>query len=428
MNRNSVTAPPVVVSPVPGEPPAQNQRGLLVGVIFRAAFKALQANRLRSFLTMLGVIIGVGAVIAAVTLTQGVSANIDQRFASFGTNVLFVSTDTVSTMGVQTGPGSVSSLTIGDASALPGVGNVTAVSPVDGMSGQAVYRNQTWSGGVYGVYPVYQNIANWQIAEGAWFSPGEEAARASDVVLGATVVQTLFGPAGADPIGQTIRINGQVFHVVGTLQAQGKGNDNSIFMPFSTFQQRLSNSPFLNQINIQVDNVNNVAQVQQDATALLEQRHHIQPGTADDFRAFAPNQLIQNAQSNSSVLASLLIGIAAISLTVGGIGIMNIMLVSVSERTREIAIRMAVGARRRDIRGQFLVEAVILSVLGGLFGIIIGLAAGYELVQVVQIPFVVTGFSILLPVAVAAIVGIVFGLYPAALASNLDPIVALRAD
>src|SRR5215472_18087949 len=153
MNRNSVTAPPVVVSPVPGEPPAQNQRGLLVGVIFRAAFKALQANRLRSFLTMLGVIIGVGAVIAAVTLTQGVSANIDQRFASLGTNIIYVIPGSASSKGVQTGLGSVSSLTVGDASAMAGVGNVTAVSPVDGTSGQAVYRNQTWGGGVYGVYP-----------------------------------------------------------------------------------------------------------------------------------------------------------------------------------------------------------------------------------------------------------------------------------
>src|SRR5215469_11658 len=193
MSRNSVTAPPVVVSPVPGEPPAQNQRGLLVGVIFRAAFKALQANRLRSFLTMLGVIIGVGAVIAAVTLTQGLSANINQRFAGLGTNIVYVIPGSASSKGVQTGLGSISSLTIGDASALAGVGNVTAVSPVDGTSGQAVYHNQTWSGGVYGVYTVYQNIANWPIAEGAWFSSGEEAARSSDVVLGATVGRIFLG-------------------------------------------------------------------------------------------------------------------------------------------------------------------------------------------------------------------------------------------
>ncbi len=397
-----------------------------MGANLRAAFKALQANGLRSFLTMLGIIIGVAAVIAAVTLTAGVSANVTQRFTGLGTNVLTVVPST-SPGGVLLG-GLASTLAVDDASAVAGVAHVTAVSPVANGNGQVIYGGQNWRPHLLGVYPGYQNIQNWQIAEGSWFSAGDELAAAPDVVVGSTTVQNLFGPTGVDPIGKTIRINGQVFHVVGTLQPKGINLDDSIFMPFSTYQQRINNSPFLNQIQVQADNVQDVAQVQQDITALLEQRHHIQPGMADDFRAFAPNQLIQNAQSNASVLTSLLIGIAAISLTVGGIGIMNIMLVSVSERTREIGIRMAVGARRRDIRGQFLVEAVILSALGGLLGIIIGLAAGYELVQVVQIPFVVTGFSILLPVAVAAIVGIVFGFYPAALASNLDPIVALRTD
>jgi putative ABC transport system permease protein len=426
MSTSSVTASPPTVSPAPGGGPPGSRRGLLVGANLRAAFKALQANGLRSFLTMLGIIIGVAAVIAAVTLTAGVSANVTQRFTGLGTNVLTVVPST-SPGGVLFG-GLSSTLAVDDASAVAGVAHVTAVSPVANGNGQVIYGGQNWRPHLLGVHPGYQNIQNWQIAEGSWFSADDELAAAPDVVVGSTTVQNLFGPTGADPIGKVIRINGQVFHVVGTLQPKGINLDDSIFMPFSTYQQRINNSPFLNQIQVQADNVQDVAQVQQDITALLEQRHHIQPGAPDDFSVNSVLQFIQQAQQEIALLTSLFVGIAAVSLTVGGIGIMNIMLVSVSERTREIGIRMAVGARRRDIRGQFLVEAVILSVLGGLLGIVIGLAAGYELVQVVQIPFVITGFSILLPVAVAAIVGIVFGFYPAALASNLDPIVALRTD
>ncbi|MDQ2902350.1 MAG: FtsX-like permease family protein [Chloroflexota bacterium] len=251
------------------------------------------------------------------------------------------------------------------------------------------------------------------------------------MVLGSLVVQQLFAQSGGDPLGQTLRINGQLFHVVGTLQAKGTGSDNAMFIPFSTLQQRLRNSPSLSQINIQIDNVNNVTLAQQDITTLLEKIHHIQQGAADDFRAYASNQLIQNAQANTAILTGLLNGLAAISLTVGGIGIMNIMLVSVTERTREIGIRMAVGARGSDIRNQFLLEALLLSVIGGIIGILVGLLGGYELVhtiQEIQIPFVVTPVSIFLPVGVAVVIGIFFGFYPAVLASRLDPITALRAE
>jgi len=426
MSTSSVTAPAPVVPSTPGENLPGGRRGLLVGANLRAAFKALQANGLRSFLTMLGIIIGVAAVIAAVTLTAGVSANVTQRFTTLGTNVLTVVPST--TTGGVLLAGLTSPLTVDDGTAVAAVAHVTAVSPVVNSNGQVLYGGQNWRPHLLGVYPSYQNIQNWQIAEGSWFSAGDELAAVPDVVVGSTAVQNLFGPTGADPIGKTIRINGQVFHVVGTLQPKGINLDDSIFMPFSTYQQRINNSPFLNQIQVQADNVNNVAQVQQDITALLEQRHHIQPGVPDDFSVNSVLQFIQQAQQEIALLTSVFVGIAAVSLTAGGIGIMNIMLVSVSERTREIGIRMAVGGRKSDIRNQFLVEALTLSAVGGLFGILLGLFVGYQIVASIGVSFVVNPAIILLAVGVAAFTGIAFGLYPAIRASNLDPIVALRRE
>ncbi len=407
-------------------------RGLLIGANFRTALKALQANKLRSFLTTLGVIIGVAAVIAIVTLTQGVSATLNQRLTGLGTNILMIQSGAPSRNGAFQAEGSAQTLTASDVQSLVAIPHVANVSPVITVRGQVIYGNRNWNTQVQGVYPSYQSLQNWQLAGGTWFSTGDQVGAAPVAVIGQTVVDNLFTPAGIDPIGQTIRINNQLFRVVGTLQtkgSQGFGNaDDVIFVPSTAAQDRLKNSSYVDQIQIQADSATNVAQVQQDVTTALEKQHHIAAGGTDDFRVLNANQLLQTAQQTTALLTALLVGIAAISLTVGGIGIMNIMLVSVTERFREIGIRMAVGARRSDIRNQFLIEAVVLSAVGGVIGILIGLVAGLGISAALGLPLVVSLLGILIAFGVAAIIGICFGLYPAVRAARLDPIVALRSE
>ena len=470
-------------------------RGVKIDAILGSALEALQANRMRSFLTMLGVIIGVSAVIAVVSLTQGVNQSVTQRFASLGTNVITISPGAASTNGARSAAGTEQTLTMSDAQAVAQVGHVVEMTPILTTSGQIVYGGQNWNTSVRGVYPNYQNIQSWQIAEGSWYSDADEQMSAPIAVLGQTVVQNLFSSTGTDPIGETILINGQAFRVVGTLQAKGTQGfanvDDVIFVPYSAANERLKPSPvYVDQIQVQVDDVNNVAQVEQNITTLLRTRHHLTgsapssqgqqfggPGLgigggglgngnpargpgggfggrgnqnggqqtgrattpsnnsslrgasqANDFQVFSGNQLVQTAQQNTAELAILLIGIAAVSLSIGGIGIMNIMLVSVAERTREIGIRMDIGARQRDIRNQFLLEALLLSVIGGIIGIILGLVGGYALTQGLGFPFVFSVIAVALAFSVSAVVGISFGLYPAVRAAKLDPIVALRTE
>jgi macrolide transport system ATP-binding/permease protein len=488
------------------------RRGVKIDAILGSALEALQANRMRSFLTMLGVIIGVSAVIAVVSLTQGVNQSVSARFASLGTDVITISPGAASTNGARSAAGTEQTLTISDAQAVAQVDHVVEMTPLLRTSGQVVYGSQNWNTSVSGVYPSYQTIQSWQIAEGSWFSNQDEQTSAPVAVLGQTVVQNLFATTGTDPIGETILINNQTFHVVGTLQAkgtQGFGNvDDAIFVPFSAANERLKPSPvYVDQIQAQVDDVNNVALVEQNITTLLRTRHHLTgsassstgqqfgganplrglggggggfgngnpargPGgggfggggnpnggqrtggggnpnggqrtggattpsnssssrgasQASDFQVFSGNQLVQTAQQNTAELAILLIGIAAVSLSIGGIGIMNIMLVSVAERTREIGIRMAIGARQRDVRNQFLLEALMLSVIGGIIGILVGLVGGYALTQGLGFPFVFSVVAIAVAFSVSAVVGICFGLYPAVRAAKLDPIVALRTE
>jgi putative ABC transport system permease protein len=407
-------------------------RGLLIGANFRTALKALQANKLRSFLTTLGVIIGVAAVIAIVTLTQGVSATLNQRLTGLGTNILMIQSGAPSRNGAFQAEGTAQTLTASDVQSLVAIPHVANVSPVITVRGQVIYGNRNWSTQVQGVFPSYQSLQNWQIAGGTWFSTSDQLGAAPVAVIGQTVVDNLFTPAGIDPIGKTIRVNNQLFRVVGTLQAkgsQGFGNaDDVIFVPSTAAQDRLKNSSYVDQIQIQADSATNVAQVQQDVTTALEKQHHIAAGGTDDFRVLNANQLLQTAQQTTALLTALLVGIAAISLTVGGIGIMNIMLVSVTERFREIGIRMAVGARRSDIRNQFLIEAVVLSAVGGVIGILIGLVAGLGISAALGLPLVVSLLGILIAFGVAAVIGICFGLYPAMRAARLDPIVALRSE
>jgi putative ABC transport system permease protein len=403
----------------------------LIGANFGIALEALLTNKLRSLLTGLGIFIGVAAVIAALTLTQGAGAFITNNISSLGLNVITVIPGATTSRGTFGGSGTTQSLTPQDALAIEKkIQHVTAVSPVVSLTAQVIFGKQNWNTRIQGVNTAFQDIQGWQMADGVWFSEVQNAGGLPVALLGQTVAQNLFDATGIEPVGQTIRIRDQEFRVIGVLQAKGGGfnADDVVFVPFNTALTRLKNTTFVDQIVVQVDSSGNVNQVQQDMKTLLERRHQIPSGGLDDFTAISSTQLLQTAQQFTQILTFLLVGIAGISLTVGGIGIMNIMIVSVTERTREIGIRMSIGARRRDIRNQFLIEALVLSLIGGVIGMLIGFALGFLITNATGLPFVITASSLLLPFVICSIIGIVFGLYPAVRASRLDPIVALRTE
>ncbi len=408
------------------------RRGMMLGANFGSALEALWANRMRSLLTALGIFIGVAAVITAFTLTQGASAAINDRITGLGTNLIIIFPGEASRNGAFGAGGIVQSLTGSDASALEKIQHVTGVSPIITVTEQVIYGNQNWNTRVQGVNTDFQTIQNWQMAEGSWFSTSDQMGGAPVALLGQTVMHNLFDASGTDSIHRTIRIGAQLFRVAGVLQSKGNAGasdqDDVIFVPYTTALTRLRNSTYVDQIQVQVDDSNNIDQVQQQITALLERRHSIKNGAPDDFRLLNSNELLQTAQQFTQTLTVLLVGIASISLTVGGIGIMNIMIVSVTERIREIGIRMSVGARRGDIRNQFLIEALTLSLVGGMIGMVLGLLLGFGVTHAFGLPFVVSVTSILMPFIVSATIGVVFGLYPAVRASRLDPIVALRSE
>ena len=406
------------------------RRGTMIGANFTIAMEALWANKLRSLLTSLGIFIGVAAVIAALTLTQGVGAYINGNISSLGTNVITISPGSSNTRGAFGGSGTTQSLTPADAEALTKIHHVTGVSPIISVNAQVVYGNQNWNTRIQGVNTAYQSIQSWDMAEGTWFSTTDDRAGRAVALLGQTVAHSLFDASGTDPVGHTIRIRDQLYRVIGVLAAKGGSfnQDDVVFIPLTTSLTRLKNSTYVDQIEVQIDDASNVNQVQTDLTTILERLHRIPSGSPDDFRAVSSSQLLQTAQQFSQILTFLLVGIAAISLTVGGIGIMNIMIVSVTERTREIGIRMSIGARRADIRNQFLIESLSLSLIGGIIGMLIGFLLGFVITKATGLPFVISLTSVLLPFLVSAAIGVTFGLYPAIRASRLDPIVALRTD
>ena len=402
----------------------------MIGASFVIALEALWSNKLRSLLTGLGIFIGVAAVIAALTLTQGAGTFITENIASLGSNVITIVPGSSNQRGAFGGAGTTQSLTPNDAVVLKNLRHVTGVSPIITVNAQVVFGKQNWNTRIQGVNTAFQDIQGWQMAEGTWFSQAQDSGGLPVAILGQTVTHNLFDVTGIDPVGQTIRIGNQEYHVVGVLQAKGGGfnQDDVVFVPFNTALTRLKNTTFVDQILVQVDSSDNINQVQQDITTILERRHQIPNGSPDDFRAISSTQLLQTAQQFTQILTFLLVGIAAISLTVGGIGIMNIMIVSVTERTREIGIRMSIGARRSDIRNQFLIEALVLSLIGGVIGMLMGFLLGLLITNATGLPFVITVVSLLLPFVICSIIGIVFGLYPAIRASRLDPIVALRTE
>ncbi len=403
--------------------------GSTLGATIESSMWALWSNRLRSFLTILGIFIGVASVIAALTITQGADSYFNNRLNSIGT-LIFVQSGRASKFGVTQAAGSLSTLTLQDAQSLANLSHVQHVSPIVMTNEQAVNGNQSWSTPVMGVNTSFLAIENIQLARGSWFSDMDASSGAKVAILGDAVAIQLFGQTGINPLGQQILIRDQVFRVIGVqaLQGPGLGSDNVIYIPVKTAQIRLKNTPTVDQIQVRVDAIGSVNQATQAITDILRQNHHLSNNRSNDFDIATFTQFLQRANQGNQVLAFLLIGIAAISLTVGGIGIMNIMLVSVTERTWEIGIRTSIGARRRDIRNQFLIEALILCLFGGVIGLLLGLLIGWALVRSFGLPFVVTPTTLIVPFAVSAAIALIFGLYPAIRASRLDPILAIRAD
>jgi putative ABC transport system permease protein len=399
---------------------------------FKIAFRALRRNKMRSALTALGIIIGVGAVIAMVGIGNGARAQVEAQIASLGQNVILVFSGSTTSSGIHTGWGSAGTLKIEDAEAIrreiPGV---TAVSEEVASTSQVSAGNQNWFTRLMGESADYFDIREWPLAEGAPFTDQDVRSANKICVIGKTTATQIFG--NQDPIGQTLRIKGVPFIVSGVLTSkglstQGPDQDDVVIMPYTSAMKRVLGGTTLRAVDVQVANSNELKAAQQQIIALLRQRHNIGPGRDDDFTVRSQEEIAETATATSRVMTMLLGAIAGVSLLVGGIGIMNIMLVSVTERTREIGVRLAVGAHGRDILRQFLIEAVSLSSAGGLIGIALGIAASQLLSAFAHWPTLISGSSIAVAFFVSAAVGVFFGFYPARSAAQLDPIEALRYE
>ncbi len=396
-----------------------------------SAFAALRANKGRSMLTALGIIIGVAAVIAMLALAESASAGMRAQLGGLGANVLTVSPGSAESGGARTGTGSVNTLKAGDVDAIvetvPGV----AASAVVAGGAQVIVGNQNWSTRVEAVLPAYQQIEDWQVAQGAFFLNQDNADSRNVAVIGQTVANNLF-PKNTSPLGQVIRVRNVPFTVIGILASKGGGfgydQDDVVFIPLQTGQVRLFGGTSINQIVIQVAYDAHMSAATQQLTQVLRLRHQLRPGQADDFSVFNNNDVIAKVQQVSQAMTVLLGSISTISLIVGGIGIMNIMLVSVTERTREIGVRLAIGAQPADVLAQFLVESVVLSLFGGLIGVAFGSTVALSVSHFAGWPAPPLFGAIMLSFGFAAFIGIFFGIYPARKASLLDPIVALRYE
>jgi putative ABC transport system permease protein len=399
---------------------------------FRIALRALARNKLRAFLTMLGIIIGVGAVIAMVAIGEGAKSTIRSQIASLGTNVLVVLPGSNVQGGVRAGFGNVNTLVDADAKAIAReLPSVAFASPVMRRQEQIVAGNLNWGALVQGVAPELQQIRDWQIESGRFFHEGDMDSAAKVALIGQTVARQLFG--GDDPLDAVIRIRNIPFRVVGILGAkgqtgQGTDQDDTVMIPYTTMQKRLMRITWVQSIVVRAVSAERVQEAQEQITLLLRQRHRIGPDRDDDFNVRNLSDIAEAAQSTARVMAVLLGSVAGISLLVGGIGIMNIMLVSVTERTREIGIRMAVGARSRDIMLQFLVEAVVMAATGGLIGILLGIGSSEVLKEWAQWPTLIDPVIVAVAFLFSGAVGVFFGFYPAKKAANLDPIEALRYE
>jgi putative ABC transport system permease protein len=400
--------------------------------ILKVAYRALTRNKMRSSLTMLGIIIGVGAVIAMVAIGQGAKRMIDAQVSSLGDNLLTVFSGSSFHRGVRSAAGTVTNLTDEDAQAiLENCPAVTRVTPRVRTGAQIIAGNLNWNASVEGYAPDFVYIRSWPIASGSFFTDQDVRGATKVCVLGQTIVDELFG--GQDPVGEIIRINKLPFRVLGVLSAKGQNafghdEDDIVIVPYTTAQKKLIGITHVQQILASAVDRSQIDLAEDQITQLLRQRHKIPPEEEDDFRVRSQLDIASVAGSTSQIMTILLAAIASVSLIVGGIGIMNIMLVSVTERTREIGLRMAVGAKGRDILTQFLVESVVLCLAGGLVGILIGILSSKVISGVLNWPTFVSIPAVALAFFFAAFVGIFFGFYPARKASLLDPIEALRYE
>lgn len=399
---------------------------------FRIALLAINRNKMRASLTMLGIVIGVAAVIAMVSLGQGAQSSVQEQIANVGTNLLFISAGSVTSGGMRSGSGGSATLDAADVDAiLEEIPSVQYASPGVRANVTVVFGNQNWSTNVQGVNQNFPEIRKWPVAAGEFFTAADIRTASRVCLLGQTVAETLF--PGLDPVGQTIRVRNLPFRVIGVLVAKGQtgvgqDQDDTIIMPYTTVQKKLLFISHIQFAMASAISADATFTAQNDITALLRQRHKIPPNGEDDFTVRNMADVAETANETNRIMTILLASIASVSLLVGGIGIMNIMLVSVTERTREIGIRMAIGARSSAIQLQFLIESVVLSLMGGLIGIVLGIGISYALSAGFGWPTLISKAAVLVAAVFSVAVGVFFGFYPARKAASLDPIEALRYE
>jgi len=403
-----------------------------LGELLTLGIQALSRNRMRSALTVLGIVIGVAAVIATLAIGQGAREAVQAQIRSLGANTLTVMGGTVTAGGVRMGGGSNNTLTADDADAIKKeCPAVQAVAPIVRTNAQVVYGANNWATQIQGTTADFPTVRAWPVASGVFITDSDVRGAAKVCVLGIGVARELFGDA--DPVGTTIRIKEMPFKVVGVLsekggQSWGGSQDDVVMVPLTTAQRKLANRTHVNSIGVSALSERDVSAAEEQVTELLRQRHRIREGMDQDFFLFTQQEIASSAAETSKVMTLLLASIAAVSLMVGGIGIMNIMLVSVTERTREIGIRRAIGARRRDIMMQFLAESAFLSLAGGALGVALGIGAATAVTQIARWPTMIQPAAVILAFGFSTAIGIFFGYYPALRASGLDPVEALRYE
>ncbi len=405
----------------------------MLAAMFGEAWHAMGANRMRSALTMLGMVIGVGSVVLMMSIGQGAQYAVAQTISTMGSNLYIILAGSTSTGGVRSGSGYGFTLTVADAQAISELDDVATVAPVHQGTQQVIYGSRNWSSVIVGSSPDYLTARSWELLDGHVFGDSDVRSATRVALIGKTVVENLFLP-DENPIGKTIRIRQTPFTVIGTLASKGQSlggsdQDDVIIIPLSTAQRKVFGVPFVGSVRsimVQAESAEVMPLVEKSVTALLRQRHRLREDADNDFSVRNLAAVADSVAQTTRIMSLLLGAIASVSLLVGGIGIMNIMLVSVTERTREIGIRRAVGARQRDILAQFLLEAIMISITGCLIGIVVGLSGALVVSALTEMAIIISGSSVFIAFGVAASIGIFFGFYPARKAAALDPIEALR--